>query len=96
MNRVYLNNLYDIYKNLLSDKEQNIFENYYMEDLSLSEIAENESVTRNAIHKSLKTVEEKLNSYENKLNFYQKKEDIYKSIDENNINKIKDILERWF
>lgn len=92
MNRVYLINLYDIYKNLLSDKEQNIFEDYYCEDLSLSEIAENLSVTRNAIFKTIKTVEEKLNNYEEKLNFYNKKENILKYLDNNEVDKIREIL----
>ena len=93
MNRVYLNNLFDIYQGLLSDKEKNVFINYYMDDLSLSEIAENLSVTRNAVHKSLKNVEEKLQNYEDKLNIYSKKEKIYIAIEENNIAKIKEIME---
>ena len=92
MNRVYLINLYDIYKSLLSEKEQNIFENYYYEDLSLSEIAENFSVTRNAVHKTIKTVEEKLNNYEEKLEFNKKKETIIKYLDNNEVDKIRDIL----
>jgi len=92
MNRVYLINLYDIYKNLLSDKEKNIFEDYYFEDLSLSEIAQNLSVTRNAIFKTLKTVEEKINNYEEKLNFYNKKENILKFLDNNEADKIREIL----
>ena len=92
MNRVYLINLYDIYKNLLSEKEQNIFENYYYEDLSLSEIADNLSITRNAVHKTIKTVEDKLNNYEEKLEFNKKKETIIKYLDNNEVEKIREIL----
>ena len=92
MNRVYLNDLYDIYSELLTDKEKEIFEDYYQNDLSLSEISENNNVTRNAIHKTIKNVEDKLNNYEEKLNIYQKKEDIKKLIDNKEYDKIIDIL----
>ena len=92
MNRVYLNDLYDLYNKLLSDHERLIFEDYYHNDLSLSEIADNENVTRNAIHKSLKTTESKLIDYEYKLKLYEKKKIILKAIDDNNIDEIKEVL----
>ena len=44
-NREYLNNLFDIYKNLLTEVEQVTFINYYHEDLTLSEIAENRNIS---------------------------------------------------
>ena len=37
MNRIYLNELFDIYQNLLTEHEQQIFMDYYQEDLSISE-----------------------------------------------------------
>ena len=92
MNRVYLNDLYDLYNSLLNDHEKIIFEDYYQNDLSLAEIAENNSVTRNAIHKSLKSTENKLLDYEDKLKLYDKKNKILKAIDNNDINSIKNII----
>ena len=92
MNRVYLNNLFDIYGCLLNDREKEIFSSYYEEDLSLSEIADNLSVTRNAVHKTIKTVEEKLQNYEDKLHIYDKKESIIKAIEDKDYDKIIDIL----
>jgi predicted DNA-binding protein YlxM (UPF0122 family) len=92
MNRVYLNDLYDIYSELLTDKEKEIFEDYYQNDLSLSEISENNNVSRNAIHKSLKTVEEKLNNYEAKLNIYKKKQEIIKLLDKKDYDSIYNII----
>jgi hypothetical protein len=92
MNRVYLNNLFDIYESLLNDREKEIFSSYYEEDLSLSEIADNLSVTRNAVHKTIKTVEEKLLNYETKLRIYDKKESIIKAIEDKDYDKIIDIL----
>ena len=92
MDRVYLNDLYDLYKNLLNEKESLVFIDYYQNDLSLSEIAENNNVTRNAIFKSLKNVENKLLSYEEKLKLYEKRKQILKLIDKNDIIGIRNII----
>lgn len=64
--------LYDIYGDLLNDKQKVCFEDYYFNNLSLSEISENASVSRNAIHKQIKSVEAKLVEYELKLKLYEK------------------------
>ena len=53
----YYNNLFSVYRNLLTLKEQNIFSLYYEEDLSLSEIAENLEISRSAVGNTVKTVE---------------------------------------
>ena len=94
--REYLIILYDFYSELLSDKQKEHFEDYYFNNLSLGEISENENVSRNAIHKNIKTAEEKLYFYEEKLGLYKKKkllEDIIKDIDNEEIkNKIREIL----
>ena len=70
--RLYLIDLYDIYGSLLTDKQQKYFEDYYFNNLSLSEISENEDITRNAIHKHIKDASEKLNYYEEKLKINKK------------------------
>lgn len=64
---VKYNKLFDCYSKLLTEKERACFKDYYEEDLSLQEIAENSKVSRSAIHKTIKTVEEKLDDYENNL-----------------------------
>ena len=92
MDRVYLNDLFDIYQNLLSEHEKGVFQEYYQEDFSLKEIAENFMVTRNAIYKTLKTVENKLISYEEKLRFYQKRREILKAVENNDIMEIRKII----
>ena len=90
---VYYNNLYDLYKNLLTDKQQEYFEEYFFNNLSLSEMAENYNVSRNAISKQLNVIKEKLNDYEEKLGLYKKNKKIEKlDINEEIKNKIMDIL----
>lgn len=80
----YYNILYGYYGVLLTDKQQSIFESYYEQDFSLSEIAENLNISRNAVWDTLKKVIDKLEEYENKLNLYQ-----YDISLEEKLNKLK-------
>ena len=94
---VYYNNLFDVYSNLLTDKEKEAFRDYYQEDLSLSEIADSKSISRSAVQKMVKTVIEKLSYYEEMLHLYKEHEVLRKLLTVDNIeeikNKIKDIVE---
>jgi len=74
--RIYLIDLYDIYGELLDDKKKEYFESYYFDNLSLGEISENLDVSRNAVHKQLKVVEDKLKFYEEKLCLYKKRKEL--------------------
>ena len=90
---VYYNDLYDLYKNLLTEKQQEYFEEYYFNNLSLSEMADNYNISRNAISKQLSVIKNKLGDYENKLNLYKKNKRINElDMDEDIKNKIMDIL----
>lgn len=70
--QLLLSSLYDYYGCLLTDKQRMYFEDYYFDNLTLSEMSENYNISRNAIHKSLKEVEEKLYFYEEKLKLLSK------------------------
>lgn len=72
--------LYDYYGNLLTENQQKIFEDTYFHDHSLAEVSEINNVSRNAIHKQLKSIEEKLNHYEDKLGLMKKREEILKIV----------------
>ena len=86
---VYYNNLFDIYSPLLTLKENLIFKDYYQEDLSLSEIAENRNITRSAVQKTVKTVLSKLEKYENILNIYKKNTSLREILELDDITEIK-------
>lgn len=93
--RLYLISLYDIYGELLTQKQQEYFEDYYFNNLTLSEISENYEVTRTAIHNQLKESEEKLEHYESVLKIKERNELIHKyieNIDKETKDKIIDLL----
>lgn len=90
---VYYSDLYDLYKNLLTEKQKEYFEEYYFNNFSLSEISFNYDISRNAVSKQLSVIREKLDEYELKLKLYDKKNKIIASIDDEKIkDKIIDIL----
>ena len=91
---VYYNSLFDIYGSLLTEKEQVTFKDYYQEDLSLSEIANENNVSRAAVQKTIKTVLDKLKYYEDMLHVYDKNVKLGKLIEENNIGVIKNEIEK--
>ena len=80
--RNYIINLYDIYGDLLTEHQQTYFEDYYFNNLSLSEMSENYDISRNGIHKQVKDAEEKLKKYEEKLNIYNRNTNIKNIIQE--------------
>ena len=67
--------LYDFYGELLTKKQRQIFEQYYMNDYSLNEVAQNCAVSRQAVSELLARVKRKLRDYEKKVGymaFYKK------------------------
>ena len=84
--REYLIILYDYYGELLSEIQREYFEQYYFDNLSLSEISENDGKSRNAVHKCIKSSSMKLYEYEDKLKLYEKRcklESILDKVDDN-------------
>lgn len=61
---LYICTLLDFYGPFLSEKQRNLLHHYYNEDLSLSEIAENESITRQGVRDLIKRGELQLKRYE--------------------------------
>lgn len=64
--------LLDTYGSMLTEKQYDTLSLYYDEDLSLSEIAENMGITRQGVHKCIRTAEEYLTQLEETLGFAQK------------------------
>ena len=93
--REYLLTLYEIYKNILTEKERSYFEYYYFEDYSMQEIADNNDVSKAYVGKYIKSIENKLINFENVLNINDKNNKIRKiisSLDKDTKDKIEELL----
>ena len=64
---VHLSMLYDFYGELLSEHKKRIFEDYILNDLSLSEIADELNISRQGVHDMVKRCTQELKDYEEKL-----------------------------
>lgn len=64
--------MYDYYGKLLTERERDVIDKYYNEDLSLKEIADINGVSKQAVASSLKRAEKKLYDYEEKLSLIKK------------------------
>lgn len=92
---VYLSELYDYYGELLTEKQQEYFEDYYFNNLTLAEIAENNNISRNAIHKQIKDALNKLEIFEQKLKLLEKRkqiQEIIKNLDDKLKGKIEELI----
>jgi predicted DNA-binding protein YlxM (UPF0122 family) len=70
---LYYTKLFDIYGKLLTKKQQDYFKDYYFENFTLDEIANNDNVSKAAASKNLKSAKENLENYENILHILKKK-----------------------
>ena len=64
--------LYDFYGELLTEHQKEIYEQFVLEDLSLSEIAESEGISRQGVHDLIKRCNKLLEGYEAKLHLVEK------------------------
>lgn len=67
-----INYLFDFYQSLLTPKQRNYMELYYLEDYSLGEISETFDVSRQAVYDNIRRTETMLEEYEKKLHLYEK------------------------
>lgn len=89
--------LLDIYGKLLTEKQYNLLNDYYNNDFSQSEIAENIEITRQAVRDNLKKGENNLLEYEEKLKIMEKSlktEEKINSVLEDIKNAKKQILDK--
>ena len=94
-----MNELFDIYGELLSSTQQKMIHLYYHLDLSLAEISLQEGVSRNAVYDALKKGFDILKNYENKLHLREKKilfneklETLKNVLDEDTYQKVLDAI----
>ena len=75
-----MNYLFDFYQSLLTDKQRNYLELFYLQDYALSEIADTFNVSRQAVYDNIRRTGDLVEDYETKLGLYKRFEqrrDIY-------------------
>ena len=72
--------LYDFYGELLTSRQREVMQLYHEENLSLSEIASEFSISRQGVHDALKNAEKALHEYENKLGLVEKFEKTHSAV----------------
>ena len=64
--------LYDFYGELLTKRQQQIYESVVLEDYSLSEVAEELNISRQGVHDMIRRCDKALEEYEEKLQLVEK------------------------
>jgi hypothetical protein len=82
--------LYDFYGELLTEHQKEIYEQFVLDDLSLSEIAESEGISRQGVHDLVRRCQKALEGYEAKLHLVEK----FLAVKEK-VAQIDKVLEEW-
>ena len=96
---LYVSSLLDVYGYCLNEKQRTVLEYYYNDDLSLSEIAENEGITRQGVADLIKRSETQLRQLESKCGYCEKfmklksLSAVLSNTDNSNLKEIIDIIE---
>ena len=64
--------LYDFYGELLTERQQQVYESVVLEDFSLSEVAEELGISRQGVHDMIRRCNHTLEEYEKKLHLVEK------------------------
>ncbi|MDD7044794.1 MAG: sigma factor-like helix-turn-helix DNA-binding protein [Peptoniphilaceae bacterium] len=93
--------LFDIYGPLLNEKQRDVINSYYNEDLSLQEIADNTQRSKQAISDMINRSVEKLFEFEDELSLFETKQNLKDSLflikelmDDSNYTQAKDEITR--
>lgn len=86
---IRMNYLFDFYQALLTEKQRNYLQMFYLEDYSLSEIADTFNVSRQAVYDNIRRTGDLVEDYETKLGLYrnfEKRKDLYDQIKQHSDN----------
>lgn len=91
--------LYDFYGELLTSHQKEIYEQFVLEDLSLSEIAESAGISRQGVYDLIKRCNKTLEGYESKLHLVEKflsiKEKVHRMNELLEKKDLQECSERW-
>lgn len=95
---IRMNYLFDFYQSLLTEKQRNYLELFYLQDYSLSEIADTFDVSRQAVYDNIRRTGDLVEDYEEKLGLYrnfEQRQNLYEQIKQhiNNPEQIKKYIQ---
>lgn len=90
LQNVIMGNLLAIYGRLLTERQYRLLDLYFNQDYSLAEIAEQENISRQAVHDSLRRGEKSVNNWEQELQILKKQTQLQETI-----NSMAQIMQRW-
>ncbi len=73
--------LYDLYKGLLTSKQRETFKDYFEENLTIEEIADNNGISKSAVSKTIIGIKEILDNYEEKIGMKKYKDSLKKEFE---------------
>ena len=91
---IYVSVLLDRYGALLSENQQRILDGYYNNDLSLSEIAENQGITRQGVSDFVKRSEAQLFEFEEKLGICKISAELKRAAVNNDVKRIFELIDK--
>ena len=74
--------LYDFYGELLTEHQRHIYEDVVMNDMSLSEIAQEAGISRQGVHDLIKRCDKTLEEYESKLHLMERLSNIKEKLEQ--------------
>lgn len=86
---IYYNNLFLIYKDFIKESNQEVFDLYYGDNLSMQEIADLKNLSRSRIGAVIKETEKRLDYLENNCNLYKIKNRLQELLNVEDITEIK-------
>lgn len=87
---------FEYYKKLLTDKQAEAIEMYYLEDLSLTEIADIQGVSKQSISETIKRSEKALYDFEDSLKMYERINELSSLVDRLENNLLNDLDDEHF
>ena len=70
--KIWQGYLYDFYGELLNEHQRSIYEEVVLNDYSLSEVAQDQGISRQGVHDIIRRCSQALEGYENKLHLVEK------------------------
>ena len=87
LNHIEANELFDVYGELLTSRQQEILDLYYREDLSYTEISEELGISRAAVQDSVRKSIKQLEKYESVIQYIHKSKQILQLIEKEELRK---------